>query len=475
MDFKRFQGSIFQREVDSVYFYLLLILILGAALRWYGFNHPHMHSFDEGVYARLGLQLSKNVTDYNTQALYREAINSGRSLPVHYNAPLFCHPPLYPFLISLLYRIFPPFFEIAHWISFLLGVTTIIITFFLAQLLFRDNRIAVSSAFILAIDPNHIICSEKIWMEATLVFFMSLALLFFVLGVQKGGRFFILCGFTSGFAIVTKMPGATVLIAFFLFGLFMKRELFRNKSYWSIFFIAFLMYLPWVIWQLRIYRSALIQSDIFPNHGFFYLSRYILTIVLSLLIFILVYRKFIAYQVSNGKSDFLTSRIFWFFLVSAVLIIIFALPYKHVKFRNFLDLFYLPINGWNSIAIGEHWYFYFGRLLELSPLSIFSYLSLIFYFEKRESVGLLIFFIGLIVSFYILWGNYQSRYISPIMPLLSILSGFFFFESFRRIARKQSLSAHICNYFFVCAACLLILKTIAVVFGVSLPNLTCYY
>lgn len=461
------------KKIDNIYIYLLLILLVAFGLRYYGFHHPHNHTFDERAYAVLGYQLSQDLTDYNTQVIYRDNTAAGRKLPIHYDAPLFFHPPLYSLLISIVYRFFPPYFEIAHWVSFILGVLTLLLVFFLARLLFRDNRIAVFSAFLLAIESNHIICSEKIWMEATLAFFMTLALLCFVLGEQKNDKFFILCGISSGLAMLTKAPSLVVLIAFFLYGFLFRSNLLKNKNYLSIFPIALVMYFPWLIWQFKVFRGDIINNNIFWKIGVPSLSQKWVIILIMMVLFYLLFTFKKKILDKEMRNPFLEKVMIAGICLSVLLL--FFLPYIHVNLRRILDFSYVPINGWFSVSMGESWYFYFGRFLELCPLYIFSYLSIAHIFKKNNSLYLLLIYTACIFGFFIFWGNYQCRYVVSAVAPLVILAGVFLFKMLDWLNKKQGLHFFTIKVSLLGLTSLFIIKTIIVALKIALPNLTCYY
>jgi len=81
--------------------------------------------------------------------------------------------------------------------------------------------------------------------------------------------------------------------------------------------------------------------------------------------------------------------------------------------------------GWsNPFSMGP-WHFYLTRLNELSPLYLFSFLSIFFVFGRDRGDQLLLLSSLLILGAFIFLGNYQSRYILPAVPFLILLSARF--------------------------------------------------
>ena len=81
----------------------------------------------------------------------------------------------------------------------------VLIVFLLGRNLY-DDRVGILAALYLCIDPVHWVCSEKIWMETTMSFFMLSAILLFVLG-QKQKFYLSLSGLSIGLAMLVKYPG----------------------------------------------------------------------------------------------------------------------------------------------------------------------------------------------------------------------------------------------------------------------------
>lgn len=477
-------------NIKITYICLLLILSLAFGLRYYGFHHPHKHTFDESAYATLGYQLSQDISNYNTKTIYQNYIKAGRSLPERYNAPLFCHPPLYSFLISLLYRFLPPYFEIAHWISFCMGLLGVIMAFLLSRLLFKDNRIALLSAFLLSIDPSHIICSEKIWLTTTESFFMTTSLFFFILFLRKGLTFHsVLTGIFAGLAMLTKFTGILTLICYLGYVCIFEIRFVKRLNFWFIFLVAFLLYLPWLYWEFHIYGWQLISQNFLYSYGVKVLAKYWNIVSIGLLLLIALRLLWSKIDPSRFKFDY--SKIIYLCTTIGI-VSIFLFPSRFFNAAGILDLAYVPINGWFRMSQGAQWNFFFQRFLELSPLFIFAYLSFLFYKQAKRNFQILFIYLAAIFIFFIAWGNYFMSYVLAANPILAALASFCIFSIWDwlknkdnflkerprrhlRLLRNLQMRFTFYRLCFIIIIGFFIVKTLFVCMYMALPNLTCYY
>jgi len=212
---------------------LTVIFFASVALRWYGFTRPHGFTFDEGLYAELlAPQLQEDPTNYSTKEAYEALTAQGQRLPEYLDRPLFKHPPLYLYFMALSYSLFGPGMASAVAISIFFGSLMVLAVFFLGKIIY-DERVGILAALFLALDPIHWICSEKIWMETTMSFFMLLAVLFFVLGMKEE-RYLSFSGLSVGLGLVVKYPAALSLFVMNSFAFFFERRLLRSKGFWFL-------------------------------------------------------------------------------------------------------------------------------------------------------------------------------------------------------------------------------------------------
>jgi len=417
-----------------VYFSLIVIFALSIFLRYYGFQQPHRLTFDEGIYSGvLARQLQEDPTNYSTQRAYEIIKATGRYTPEYLNRPLFKHPPLYSYLIALFYKFFDVSDLTAVSVSIWLGSLMILTIFFLGRVLY-DDRVGLLAAFYLCIDPVHWVCSERIWMEATLSFFILLAILLFVLG-QKQKFYLPFSGISVGLAMLTKYPGILSMVIIFSSVILMDRSMFRQKGFWIMCALAFIVFCPWIIWNWNVYGNF--TGSMISVHG---LSGAVERSVKSLseykgllaIIFlgggvIVLMRNKIASQ-PKGVIQGLCLLIFAFAF--------FAIPFLRGMIAEAFVWKDAILTGWSNPFAAQPWYFYITRLSELSPLYLFSFLSLFLMLGGNKGDKFLLLSSFLILGAFIVLGNYQSRYILPAVPFLIILSARFQILVYDKLSQK---------------------------------------
>lgn len=470
---------------------LLILIIAGFILRNSGFHQPHLLTFDEDVYAHLGLQLKENPLNYDpglVKAQIQSQLPPRYPMPGYLNEPFFKHPPLFPWLISISYffKLKPFPYMSAIMVPMLLGVLTIALVFLFAKMLY-DYRVGLLAAFFLTIDPLHWLCSEKIWMETTLVLFMLLALFFFFRGISHS-RYLLLSGLVAGLAMLTKYTGVIVPIFIFLFALLYKEELLFKRDFWLSFIIAIAVFSPWLIWNYRVYGGLFLKHIMqvsVISKAFDRFQEYKTLMLLSsvactfLLILRLVAPKFT--PIIREKINTLFKGIKFLLPVAITIVFIAAFFYLSFRqgFKNMLIYNHLPLTGWNmGIFWKQPWCFYFTRMLELSPIYLFSFFSAIFFsFKNNQKDSLLIFSAFIMVLFFVLWKNWQSRYILPAVPILLILASRFQIWLWDRLKTQPSttLRLKVSKLAFLAIIGYFILKTINVGIHLALSNNINYF
>ncbi|HQP10245.1 MAG TPA: glycosyltransferase family 39 protein, partial [Candidatus Omnitrophota bacterium] len=366
------------------------------------------------------------------QAAYQRLIaqEPGRYIPEYLDKPLFKHPPVYCYLIALNYKMFGRGDLQAVSVSIILGSLMILAVFLLGAVLY-DHRVGLLSAFLLCIDPVHWVCSERIWMETTLSFFMLLAILFFTLG-QKQKFFFLFSGASIGLAILTKYPGALSLFVLFSFALAMERSLLKEKWFWALSGVSLLVFSPWFVWNWRVYGNL---WDVFVSaHDLAYHWNSAINVISTHKIF--VFGFFLLSGVfffMRPMADFFWAsraeqrkglkRKYFVILCSAALVFaVSAVPFLRAMIKEMFVWKSAIEVGWsNPFSLGP-WHFYITRLAELSPFYVFSFMSFSLFFGKSRGDKLLVWSSFWILTAFILLGNYQSRYILPAVPFLIVLS-----------------------------------------------------
>lgn len=425
----------FSFKGKSVYFVLIALFFISIFLRTYGFQQPHGLTFDEGLYSELiAEQLKEDPGNYSTQVAYQNQIAQGVRVPEYLNRPLFKHPPLYNYLIAANYKIFGSSRLAAVSVSIAFGSLMVLIIFLLGRELY-DDRVGLLAAFFLCIDPIHWICSEKIWMETTMSFFILLAILLFVYG-QKQKKYLLFSGLSIGLAMLTKYPGILPLFIIIMYVALAERRNIKLKDIGLLCLTSIIIFLPWVIWNWKVYGN--LMDAVISIHGLNSivgrslesLSEYKLMMVsLILTIGVVVWiRKKGFFQSNNAVK--VTG------LILCVLLIM-ATPFLRGMFIGAFTWNETVLVGWSNPFSGGPWHFYLTRLSELSPMYLFSFLSAILVFGKDRGDRLLLISSAMILGAFILLGNYQSRYILPAVPFLIILSARFQILTYDKLSQSD--------------------------------------
>lgn len=472
------------KKNNKISIFILLILITATAItRGVGFNNPHHFTFDEILYARLGLQLKEDPINYTSQPTYKYYTSRGRPLPDYLNRPLFKHPPLYSYLISLTYYFTKkPTLKNAWSISLISGVSLILLVYFLGKILY-DQKVALIAALLLFIDPIHWLCTQKIWMETTIVAFIWLSLFFVIKATRENNyKYFYWAGIATGCAILTKYTGFIIFPVGLTLIFIHNRSAIKSKHFWSWPLISFLFFIPWLFWNYKIYGSNFLMEMI-NAHGEIKWRLHQLGInwsfwILTSLVVIAIFVFFRNQSRRNTHLYFLKSIKFRTVMISIPLLLLFTRPYMIQGLINMLNLSHVPTSGWRiGMFAQEPWYFYLRRLLEFSPFYIFSFGSILFLVNPKESDKSLITASIWILAFAIIWGNYQSRYILAAVPALLLISSraIIWIGTNLKEWTNSKMRLLIYRIVFVYVLLMFLSKTVFVDLLLALPNKACYF
>ena len=144
---------------------LFLIILLASFLRIIVAPHQTMMFEDEGWYRGTATKFLNIDTSYFQNSFYK-------SLG-------------WPFLISLAFLIFGKVALVANYLSSFFGVLTVLNVFFIAYLLFDNEKIALWSSFLFSLIPMHIVWSGSGETNVASLFFITLTIFIFSLYVSK--------------------------------------------------------------------------------------------------------------------------------------------------------------------------------------------------------------------------------------------------------------------------------------------------
>ncbi len=137
----------------------------------------------------------------------------------------------------------------------------------------------------------------------------------------------------------------------------------------------------------------------------------------------------------------------------------------------------IPRHGWShSVVSGQPGYFYLKRLLELSPIYLFSFLAFIYYLKKTHEDLLLIRWAGIVLLFHILWGNFQSRYILLAVPPLIILAARMITDIYGKIESQINRNLKLVNKFiFFFILIFFLFKNVWISLILAIIDQPCYF
>jgi len=470
----------FCRQIN-IFSLIVLILLMNSAFTIRTENHLASTSWtvDEGVYHQLGLETKINPFYYNTITFaddHQKAHPQAPRLPDYFYQPLFKHPPVFPWFMALSFQIFGETPKAAIVPSALFGSLLILIGYLFGRLFFNEG-IGLFTAFALWLDPNNIICSQKIWMETTLSFFTLLTLYFFAYGLKhRRDFFFILSGVASGLAALTKYPGLLGTGIIVAYAFFFEPRLFKNKKFVRGIILPVVLLLPWVMWNFYVFGFNLWLIELHLTPQRILAAAAIITGFWGIGFFL---RRKTPRQASpdhnpdQQEESTPADRIRHYLLLFYGLLFFLALsPQLHDLF--FLD--HIPFVTWYGGRF-QHPLFYFGRMIEFSGLYIFAFIP---FFLRQDKIPADEIFLRLAVviffAFYILWGNFQSRYVLVLPPLLLVLAIKYVADLYERISRSAHDGLRWLGW--TALSCLLLfffLKTSYINFLVSYPNDMCYF
>lgn len=304
--------------------------------------------------------------------------------------------PVYPLLMNFLNLFIPDLVSSAIIVSFIFGVLTIPLAFYLIKIIFNSERQGIFAAALLALSFNHAVWSGFIETEAIAIFFMMLFLLSFFAGLKKVSKLANLNDLITGnllsLALMSRYEYIVIFLPILLF-----LVLTKQFSFAKIINILASFILTTTIFMVSLFPvSETIAVILGQNQKMIYLS--IGTLVASLLL--IFAKKHI-------------SRISSFVII----------PLWIISFYLFLQILWPKIfyPFYNELLFIRD--FFKGDLL-LGVTSLFGF-TVLLRKGKYQAIGFFSLFSALIFS--VLYFNVNStmqRYITHTIPFLLIASSF---------------------------------------------------
>ena len=443
-----------------------------------------MITFDESIYSRLGFQL-KNGGPYNTQDIYLQQKQLGHTLPAYVNASVFHHPPVFSWLVSLSYSLMEQktdysmeeLYSMAVKISNLAGCGLILLVFLFGRRLFNPH-VGLLAAVFMAFEFNLLMCSTKVWIDATLAFFVWLSL-YLLYRSAENKYYFYAAGVTTGIALLTKYTAVLIFPIFICYAFFYRRDMFKCKEFYFFMAIAALIFSPWIAHNLSVTGEGSIYKGLVKTSAYNHRIKQFFTIssilgVLGVIVFAL--RKFIF----KGKKESASGGSVWGWVGVGVSALFFGylLLQKPFWVSFFKSWAWKPdiLLGWKmGIYKEEPWYFYLKQHMEYSLLYVAAYIGFVCSFRRSREDVFLSFAAFWILLFGILWQNFQGRYVLGFTPAAMMLAAITLWRFLGWLWQKERVYAKVVLGVFSLVLIYVLLKTAHVGYVYCLRDSIAYF
>jgi len=213
---------------------LFATIIAAASISAYFFFSNQGYWWDEAVY----LGLAKNLYD-------------GKGYYINENQESF-RPPLFPYMIFFLWKIFGQSELIVKIIPPLFSIFSVIATYILAEKIY-GKQVATWSSLIIATNHQFLFYSLKLLSETIFMTFFAFSLCLLYLGFEKNRKMLIFAGVAMGLTFLTRYMGYVmpVIYASYPAAIWLKDrkhfpKIFSDKFYWLGAFLFVLVLAPWL-------------------------------------------------------------------------------------------------------------------------------------------------------------------------------------------------------------------------------------
>lgn len=301
-------------------------------------------------------------------AISREILRRNDWLTLHWPhceefSDFYQFPPLFFWLQAICFKIFGISDTTAKYVSSLFGVLVIILTFYLGKTITDNNYIGFLSSLTLILHPYFFKHSRKCELETGLIFFITVAILFFVISEKKNKPWLLLLsGISSGLGFLYKGPPAYCVPA-----------------------IIFVYYII-----TKQYKKILS-------------IQYIVSVILAILVpFVWFIPQFI-YKGNAVIEKFFINQILW------------SLQGRSVRYTSFVEriknyLFFIPV--------------FFSYYLPWSLTGIFGVIKILK--EKQKLFYILLVWIVIVWSGFTVAGYKDDYYLLAFWPGWCVINGFIF-------------------------------------------------
>jgi len=457
---------------------LYLILSLAIAITYFfiathSFSESPRKTFDEVLYHRMGIQLQIDMNAYHALPM-AVSRTPGERIPDYVRQPLYKHPPLFSYFILIAQLLFGSTLMASSLVPAFFGAATVMVVFALGKACYNALT-GFAAALLLALNPIHAICGQKLWLATTMTFFMTLAVLLTVLAIQRNQHYLLLLASASiGLAALTKYPG---ILALPLLAIPVWRTRPRKAVLIAFFAIPFVFLLPWLQWNMEVYGINVVYDNFLIHFASGYRQNPFIvwvTLVVGFAGFVFLIwmlnkrQRILSFLKVTVNPPIPHARVLFSFALAGLL---FIPTLKGLNWNYFPDTSWEP--GYFHHA---PLYFYIERMLIYSPLFLSAFLLTIWIRDQPVFVKAITFYAAALLGFYIAWDNFQCRYIQCVIPIMAILAARGLLVAFKskRVFAIGGVQVRV-------SAILAILVVYAVVramqfnLNFSYPNTMCYF
>lgn len=257
MNTKNDMGLILHKKITSIT--LLIIVILALILRIYGLDKvPPSLSWDE---------VANGYNAYTIANYGRDEY--GRFFPAYFRSFADDKHPVHIYATSPFVKLFGLSEFSTRLPSAFFGTLSVLLIFYLANLLFKNNLIGLFASFFLAISPYHFHFSRSNHEASFTLFFFLLGLVLFFKSLNKKGLYLPLSILSFIFTFVAYHPSkvvipVTLLVIFILWG----KQLIKDipgiliSLAMLLFFITLIFFNPALLGIARINQTSLPKESI---------------------------------------------------------------------------------------------------------------------------------------------------------------------------------------------------------------------
>jgi hypothetical protein len=201
--------------------------------------------------------------DYHNSAI---SIINGTGYPAHGSLP-FVRPPLYPFLLSIVYSFFShETFLTARIVNVLLDTAACFVFYKLILLIWNNRRTAILSSLVYIFNPLYLFFCVRVRVEALFILLVATGVYFLIKEYKKGFPAWInvvLIGGTFGLAILCRSNATMILLLIPLWLVYLNLNNWRRGLRLGIGFAlgCVLIIAPWSIRNYYKYGELIIITD----------------------------------------------------------------------------------------------------------------------------------------------------------------------------------------------------------------------